>query len=169
MTALRYWLPSVDDVFDRDTARAVTAFQKVTGLRRDGVAGPQVQAALLAATPPAPRTTGDTVEIDLGRKVLLVVDDGRLRAVIDVSTGRTAGSTPVGRFSVEREIDGYRRSPLGVLYRPKYFHGGVAIHGYPTVPPYPASHGCVRTTNAAMDWLWSSGSLPVGMPVRVYP
>ena len=26
-----------------------------------------------------------------------------------------------------------------------YFHGGYAIHGYPSVPAtYPASHGCVR-------------------------
>jgi len=25
-----------------------------------------------------------------------------------------------------------------------YFTGGYAIHGTPSVPPYPASHGCVR-------------------------
>jgi hypothetical protein len=43
------------------------------------------------------------------------------------------------------------------------------VHGYPDVPPpYPASHGCVRVTNAAMDWLWSSGNLLVGQPVWVY-
>ena len=25
-----------------------------------------------------------------------------------------------------------------------YFVGGIAFHEYPDVPPYPASHGCVR-------------------------
>jgi lipoprotein-anchoring transpeptidase ErfK/SrfK len=25
-----------------------------------------------------------------------------------------------------------------------YFKGGFAIHGYPSVPAFPASHGCVR-------------------------
>lgn len=58
--------------------------------------------------------------------------------------------------------------PLGVLYRPKYFVGGVAVHGYPNVPPYPASHGCVRVTNEAMDWLWAKAALPIGGRVWVY-
>ena len=31
-----------------------------------------------------------------------------------------------------------------VLYYPMYFLRGFAIHGYPDVPAYPASHGCVR-------------------------
>jgi lipoprotein-anchoring transpeptidase ErfK/SrfK len=55
-----------------------------------------------------------------------------------------------------------------VLYRPKYFTGGVAVHGFPDVPPYAASHGCVRVTNAAMDWLWATGRTPIGRPVWVY-
>jgi lipoprotein-anchoring transpeptidase ErfK/SrfK len=31
-----------------------------------------------------------------------------------------------------------------VLYFPSYFLRGFAVHGYPSVPAYPASHGCVR-------------------------
>ena len=59
--------------------------------------------------------------------------------------------------------------PYGPLYRPKYFAGdGVAIHGYSSVPATPASHGCVRVTNAAIDMLWSSGILPIGTAVWVY-
>ena len=34
--------------------------------------------------------------------------------------------------------------PLGLLYYPNYIQGGVAIHGNPSVPPLPASHGCIR-------------------------
>jgi lipoprotein-anchoring transpeptidase ErfK/SrfK len=42
------------------------------------------------------------------------------------------------------------------------------MHGFPQVPPYPASHGCVRLTNEAMDWLWSTGRTPTGRTVWVY-
>jgi lipoprotein-anchoring transpeptidase ErfK/SrfK len=36
------------------------------------------------------------------------------------------------------------------------------------VPSYPASHGCIRVTNASMDWLWSSGAMPIGTDVWIY-
>jgi len=35
-------------------------------------------------------------------------------------------------------------APLGKLYNPVYFVGGIAVHGAPSVPNRPASHGCVR-------------------------
>jgi hypothetical protein len=57
----------------------------------------------------------------------------------------------------------HRPGPLGDLYRPKYFNRqGIAVHGYANVPPYPASHGCVRVSLAAMDWLWRTDQLPAG-------
>ena len=108
------------------------------------------------------------VEVDLDRQLLLVAVDGRTEWVLDTSTGAEPGTTPPGRYEVFRQVDGYDEGPLGTLYRPKYFYQGVAIHGYPQVPPYPASHGCVRVTNPAMDWLWSSGRRPIGQPIRVY-
>jgi lipoprotein-anchoring transpeptidase ErfK/SrfK len=55
-----------------------------------------------------------------------------------------------------------------VLYRPKYYWKGLAIHGYSSVPPHAASHGCIRLTNAEMDWLWSSGFADLGAPVWIY-
>jgi len=55
------------------------------------------------------------------------------------------------------------------LYRPRYFtNAGHAIHGYTSVPPYPASHGCVRVTNAAMDYIWANNLAPIGSSVVVY-
>src|SRR2546423_360627 len=75
---------------------------------------------------------------------------------------------PPPRSSSFGQVDGYDPGPLGVLSRQKYFNGGVAVHGFPDVPPYPASHGCVRVTDAAMDWLWATGRTPVGRPVWVY-
>jgi peptidoglycan hydrolase-like protein with peptidoglycan-binding domain len=169
LSGLGYWLGEPDGVFGDATAHAVLAFQKVEGLARDGVVGPQTRRALESATRPAPRSDqGRVIEIDLQRQVLLVAVDGRVEHVLDASTGVVPGTTPTGQFQVFRDVDGYDPGPLGTLYRPKYFYGGVAVHGYPSVPAYPASHGCVRVTNPAMDLLWSGGYLPIGQAVWVY-
>jgi lipoprotein-anchoring transpeptidase ErfK/SrfK len=52
--------------------------------------------------------------------------------------------TPPGLFRFERRIKGWRTSKLGKLYNPVYFNEGIAVHGEPSVPNVPASHGCVR-------------------------
>jgi hypothetical protein len=166
---LGYWLGTADGRFGPSTTHALTAFQKVSGIGRDGVLGPDTRRALDQAARPRPRSTGGTLlEVDLARQVVFVVRDGHTEWVLDTSTGRVAGTTPTGRYKVFRQVDGYDNGPLGVLYRPKYFNGGVAVHGYPDVPAYPASHGCVRVTNEVMDWLWATGRLPVGLAVWVY-
>ena len=168
LSSLGYWLPGIDGRFGADTHHAVVALQKAAGLSRDGVVGSRTRAALDAGTRPGARTGGNGIEVDLGRQLLLVVRNGRVATIHDTSTGRVPGTTPVGTHAITRQIDGYRRAPLGTLYRPKYFYGGVAIHGYPSVPNRPASHGCVRVTNPTMDHLWSSGFAPVGTRVTVY-
>jgi hypothetical protein len=166
---LGYWLGNPDGVFGEGTLHAVVALQKAAGLGRDGVVGPATQAALDAGTRPGARSTsGRVVEIDRSRQLLLIVRDGQVQSVFDTSTGRVAGTTPAGHWQVTRQIDGLRRSPLGLLYRPKYFHEGVAVHGYTSVPSHPASHGCVRLTYAAMDHVWAADLMPVGTPVWVY-
>jgi len=58
--------------------------------------------------------------------------------IVPVSTGAT-GNTP------DRDLPRLQQGPGGaVMYYSNYFIGGFAIHGYVDVPPYPASHGCVR-------------------------
>lgn len=169
LVALGYWLGDVDGVYGASTAHAVVAFQKTASLARDGAAGPATLDRLASADRIPPRsTTGRVAEVDLTRQVVLIVSGGRVEWVFDASTGSEPGTTPTGRFAVYHEVDGYDEGPLGVLYRPKYFVRGVAVHGYPNVPPSPASHGCVRVTNPAMDWLWASGVLVTGTPVWVY-
>ena len=170
LSGLGFWLGSPDTQFGGATHHAVVAFQKWAGLPRDGVVGAATRAALATATRPAPRSSaGRVVEIDLARQLLFVADGGRLVWAFDTSTGRVPGTTPVGRWQITREIDGIRVSPLGRLYRPKYFHRGVAVHGYTSVPPLAASHGCVRVTYEAMDHIWAAGLAPVGTPVWVLP
>jgi N-acetylmuramoyl-L-alanine amidase len=137
---LRYALRGVSGSFGYDTYEAVVAFQKTGGLPRTGTVGPEVWRALARAHVPAPRLpTGTHIEVDKTRQLLLEVANGQVQRTLTVSTGAT-GNTPVGTFHIYRKVAGYD----WVLYYPLYFIGGFAVHGYPDVPPYPASHGCVR-------------------------
>ena len=177
--SLGYWLGTPDGTYGDLTQQAVVALQKAAGLPRDGVFGPRSAAALARAIrPSAHSASGHVIEINLARQLLLLVTDGHVDTVLDTSTGSGAaysvgGSTyiavtPTGSYRIFRQVDGSDRSPLGVLWRPKYFNGGIAIHGYPDVPPYPASHGCVRVSNAAINWMWAGNLAPIGTSVLVY-
>jgi peptidoglycan hydrolase-like protein with peptidoglycan-binding domain len=171
LAELGYWMPEPDGQYGPATAHAVTAFQKVEGLGRDGVAGPETRARLADAARPAaadPSLPGRAMEVDLERQVAFVLTDGRVDWVLDVSTGKAATPTRAGRFTIDRQIDGLRISDLGELWRPKYFDGGIAFHGSPSIPAYPASHGCVRLQDAVIDWLWDAGMAPIGTPVYVH-
>ncbi|MFA9431858.1 L,D-transpeptidase family protein [Egicoccus sp. AB-alg2] len=165
---LRYDVGPVDGVFGASTKHAVVAFQKVNGLSRDGVVGTRTQAALKDPVRPKLRRdrAGTYVEVDLTRQVLYLAKDGRIVRIVDASSGKASTPTPTGQYRIERRIDGYRTGRLGTMWRPAYFYKGYAIHGYPSVPSYPASHGCVRVPNASMNRMWSR--LPVGTPVHIY-
>jgi len=177
---LHYWVGPTDGRYGELTKQAVYAFQKVNGLPVDGKVGPATQAKLdHPVAPPHQSTSGVVWEVDKARQVLMVVRDGQVLWIWNTSTGtekpyvhegvRHMADTPVGHLTFTREIDGWRKAPLGMIYRPKYFHpDGIAIHGYSHVPPYPASHGCVRLTNPAMDAVWATGLATVGTPIWVY-
>jgi lipoprotein-anchoring transpeptidase ErfK/SrfK len=177
---LHYWVGPLDGDYATLTEQAVYAFQKVNGLTVDGSVGPDTLARLDAPVAPVPQSTQGVVwEVDKTKQVLMVVRDGRVEWIWNTSTGteqpytfngrRLMADTPVGHYTFTREIDGWRFAPMGRLWRPKYFHpDGLAIHGYSSVPPYPASHGCVRVTNAAMDAIWSTGLAPVGASIWIY-
>jgi peptidoglycan hydrolase-like protein with peptidoglycan-binding domain len=171
---------SVDGHYGDATYAAVMAFQKHEGLDPDGHTGPitiaALQQGLLGAGPrggPTPR-----IEIDIARQIAFVVAADGTTKIINVSSGNgerythpeggtRVAETPRGNFTVRSRIDGVRVAPLGNLYRPLYFKGGFAIHGSSNVPGYPASHGCVRTTNPDQDYLYDL--LPNGGTVHIYP
>lgn len=181
LVAAGYWLGTVDGAYGTLTHQAVLAFQKVHGLPRDGVYN-RTTRSLLESSPsrPAARSTrGLVIEVDKARQVLLMVRDGQVEWIFNTSTGteqpytyegrRYLADTPPGRWTITRQIDGVREGNLGRLYRPKYFHpDGIAVHGSSSVPAYPASHGCVRVTNAAIDWMWADDRVPLGTAVWVY-
>jgi hypothetical protein len=179
LTELGYWLGKPDGKFGGTTLQAVYALQKVAGIHPTGVVAAATRRALDNGVRPTARdTTGSGIEVDLRRDIVLFVTGGHVDYVINTSTGggytyysqgsRSVAVTPKGHFTTGRTIDAMHRSPLGLMYRPRYFNGGIAIHGDSEVPAHPVSHGCVRVSDAAMDWIWASNLDPVGTHVWVY-
>lgn len=178
LSELGYWLGTPDGAFGGLTQQAVFALQKAAGIGRDGVVGPRTEAALAAGVRPDSRAGGTGVEIDLDRQLLLIVRDGAVTRVLNTSTGNgeryvsrgttKTARTPTGTFAVYRQVDALEVAELGELYRPTYFYKGWAVHGSASVPPRPASHGCARVTNPAMNMIWAQGYLTVGTTVTVY-
>ena len=147
LAALRYAVPPPSASFDAAFLDSVYAFAKVQGLPRTGIVDSAFWTKLDRPIRPRPRyaSPADHLEIDKPLQVLYVVRGGRVATIVPVSTAGLPGRfTPVGRFSIYRKVVGFDPSPLGTLFDPMYFTGGYAIHGNPSVPPYPASHGCVR-------------------------
>jgi peptidoglycan hydrolase-like protein with peptidoglycan-binding domain len=185
LRTLHYDVGRADSHYGYDTLHAVVAFQKVQGIDRDGVVGPRVWRRL--ADPRAPKlrhpedaaSTG--VEVDLTKQVVYYAVNGKVRAVIDASSGGGyyyTGSdgttqkavTPTGHYSFlykYDDADHWQHAPLGELYKPAYFRNdGYAIHGSNSIPPYPASHGCVRISVPAMDRF--TDRFTIGMSVWLY-
>jgi lipoprotein-anchoring transpeptidase ErfK/SrfK len=132
-------------------------------MARTGRVNPAFWRRLQRAHPPRPRYRGTNhIEVDKTRQVLFEVSDGRVVRVVHVSTGAT-GNTPVGRWRVYSKVPGFL--PSGMFYS-SFFLRGFAIHGYPSVPPYPASHGCVRTPMWVAPSLFASNGY--GETIYVY-
>ena len=189
-----YWLMSVDGDYGHTTKQAVMAFQKYHGLKASGSVDDATALVLTAvAERPQSRSVRDDdvrdgvlLEVDKDRQILMIVVSGRVEWVLNTSTGNGQwyleqnqkdptqweigdSITDSGRFKVNRErADGWWSGDLGEIYRPKYFNGGIAVHGSRSIPNYPASHGCVRVSVPAMDMIWASGLVPKGTPVWVY-
>jgi lipoprotein-anchoring transpeptidase ErfK/SrfK len=185
LATMRYDVGNVDGKYDLQTWEAVMAFQKVNVLKRTGTYGPETQIAMQTATTPSgllPNAGTPRVEVDIERQVLMYFDASGLSMVSAISTGsgrkycdtsgksgkQVCGSarTPRGNFRVQRRIKGDHESDLGHMYNPVYFTGGFAVHGSPSVPAYPASHGCVRVTNQTAEWFFDT--VKTGTPVYLY-
>lgn len=161
LAELHYAVRDTAGVFDEDLETSVVAFQKVNGLDRTGVVTPAIWDRLAHAGVPRARYPGDHVEVDKTRQVLFLVRGGVVALVSDVSTGAT-GNTPLGLWHVYSKVVGWS----WVLWYPNYFLRGFAIHGYPDVPPYPASHGCVRIPMWLAPKLFTQ--IPLGSGIYIY-
>ncbi len=165
LARLHYALRTVDGYYGEDTYQAVLAFQKVHGLSRTGRVASDLWPRLVRATVPrafVPR--GNHIEVSKTKQVMFEVRDGKVVRVVHVSTGAT-GNTPVGTWRVYWTRPG--GAPNGMYYS-LFFLRGFAIHGYPSVPAYPASHGCVRTPNWFAPGFYSRWAR-IGTEIRIFP
>jgi len=177
LSELGYWTGPVDGLLDPGTQSALIAFQKWQGRTITGKLTPEELAAIRSSASPKARELDYAhVEVDIDRQVLLIVDEQGAVRVLPVSTGSdkkfmdqgqmSVAYTPRGRFVVYDKTYGWENGDLGSVYYANYISGGVAIHGYLSVPSYPASHGCIRIPMfAARD---VSKLLRVGTIVLVY-
>jgi len=177
LAELGYDVGTPDGKWGARTTYSLMAFQKVEGLTRDGQDGPQTRAALASATKPGPMVPGGAatrIEIDVERQVMFHWVGGSLARILPVSTGNnehycvdgecSVAVTPGGSFRIGRKAAGLEVAPLGELWWPMYFNGGIAIHGSPSVPAYPASHGCIRIPMYAAPTFYDQ----VGAGTRVH-
>ena len=157
---------------------ALIIFQKWEGRKVTGRLNRSEFDAIMSAEAPKPKDSGyKHVEVDLDRQVLLLTgDEGAVIKILPVSTGsnkrynekgvRGLAYTPRGRFRIYSKLSGWRKSPLGLLYYPNYFSDGLAIHGNPSVPKRPESHGCIRIPMSAAATM--SKQLPIGSILLIY-
>ncbi|HEY0516389.1 MAG TPA: L,D-transpeptidase family protein [Solirubrobacteraceae bacterium] len=165
--ANEHFAVSLSGTFDESTERALVAFRKLNNLSRIGVAGPQVFKRLSAGAASFHvryRRDGRHVEANLSKQVLAEIDPhGRVRTIYTMSSGKPSTPTVIGRFSVYSKTPGTNEKGM---VDSNYFIRGYAIHGYPEVPTYAASHGCLRIPipDAPSVFAW----VQYGMPVDVY-
>jgi len=177
LSELGYWTGPVDGRLDEGTTAALIAFQKWEGREITGKLTLRELDAIRNGVAPKPRDPGyEHVEVDVDRQVLMLVNEEGAVRVLPVSTGSdksfldqgqmSVAYTPRGRFVVYDKTYGWENGDLGSVYYANYISGGVAIHGYLTVPATPASHGCIRIPMFAAREV--SRLLPVGTIVLVY-
>jgi hypothetical protein len=164
------WLSSaqVTGTYDYSTSQALLAFQGWEGLARTGTVTGETQVALVRADRPRPRTRGSGRRVEIHRNlgVLLMVEGNEVERAVHTSTG-AGGATPSGTFRVYRKELMSWSIPFSVwMPFASYFVGGIAMHEYPDVPAYPASHGCVRLPDGDAHRVFRFAEH--GTPVHVY-
>jgi lipoprotein-anchoring transpeptidase ErfK/SrfK len=177
----------VDGRYGGAMTYAVHALQKLVGLPRTGRIGPAEASALATFQYPQPlQANGEAnrTEIDIAKQVITLYENHQVRLITTTSSGSGEdycynsprvnptrriceyANTPSGRFTYREYRDGWDKSPLGQLYNPFYFNGGIAVHGYQSVPTTPASHGCTRIPMHIAEYFHTL--VKVGDPVYVF-
>jgi lipoprotein-anchoring transpeptidase ErfK/SrfK len=166
MLAAKGYVIGKKGVYDARTARAVLAFRKVTGKAKNTRADSSVFKALRAGKGTFRvrfPNHGRHVEGDVDRQVLALIDKGKAVRIYHTSPGAPSTPTIRGSYKVYRKDPGTNAKGM---YRSAYFIRGYAIHGYPSVPTYNASHGCFRVpmSDATSIFNW----ITMGMRVDTY-
>jgi hypothetical protein len=131
--------------FGGKTGRGVLAYRKVNDMARSMRAGAGLVKKAFSGKggyevrhPGA----GDHLEAPLSKQVLVFAKGDEPYAIYPISSGKSSTPTVTGHYEMIRTEPGYNSHGM---YYSWYFYGGYAVHGYESVPDYPASHGCLRT------------------------
>lgn len=178
---------TIDGNFGTAMTYAVQALQKLIGAPRTGRLGTAETLTLTVFQYPQPlQPAGEAnrTEVDVTKQLITLYENYQVRLITTTSTGSgehycynsprenptrhicEVATTPSGRFTYTRFVSGWDKSPLGQLYQPFYFNGGIAVHGYTRVPTEPASHGCTRIPMHIAEYF--STLVKVGDPVYVF-
>jgi hypothetical protein len=160
-------IPGMGSRFTTQVKDSVMAFQKAYRLPRTYVFTSANWRRLDGARTIRPRRSSPSthIEVDKGRQILMIVKNGKVVGLIAVSTGAT-GNTPEGSFRIRTKYPFTTSGYGGILVRTMGFVGNFAIHGYSPVPPYPASHGCIREPIWACYWVYDQSW--VGEALYIY-
>jgi L,D-transpeptidase catalytic domain len=146
--------------------RELLAFRKVNGMARIYTASRTIYKMVFAGRggfklryPNA----GKHVEADLSRQVVVLADNDKAVGIYPTSSGKPSTPTVLGHFHFYSKAPGTNAKGM---YMSNYFIRGYAIHGYPDVPTYNASHGCLRIPNA--DAVAVFNQIDVGESIWVY-
>jgi hypothetical protein len=152
--------------FGAKTGRGVLAYRKVNDMARSMRAGPGLVKAVFSGKggyrvrhPGA----GEHLEAPLSKQVLVFAKGDKPFAIYPVSSGKSSTPTVTGHFTFIRTEPGYNSHGM---YYSFYFYGGYAVHGYESVPDYPASHGCIRTFIADQPEIFNR--IHYGEPIFVF-
>jgi hypothetical protein len=144
------------DCFTARLGREVLAYRKVNDMDRTKKAGAGLVKSVFAGKgayhvkyPDA----GEHAEVPLDKQVLVLVKNGKPFAIYPVSTGKPSTPTITGHYEFYRQEPGVNSEGMVDSF---YWHNGYAVHGYPEVPNYAASHGCVRTFIADQPRIYES-------------
>ena len=139
------YIANSGNCFGGKTARGVLAYRKVNGMSRSMRAGAGLVKKAFSGKggyevrhPGA----GDHLEAPLSKQVLVFTKGDEPYAIYPISSGKSSTPTVTGHYEMIRTEPGYNSHGM---YYSWYFYGGYAVHGYESVPDYPASHGCLRT------------------------
>ena len=160
-------IPGMGSSFTTQVKDSVMAFQKAYRLPRTYVFNAACWRKMDGARTIRPRYSRPAthLEVDKTRQILMIVKNGKVFGLIAVSTGAT-GNTPEGSFRIQQKHPFTTSGYGGILVRTMGFVGDFAIHGYSPVPPYPASHGCVREPIWACYWVYDQSF--VGEALFIY-
>ena len=160
------------------TKGAVMAFEQSAGLTSDGIAGPTVWKALVAAASKRKKSTFGYTFVMVSENLpqnIRVWHNGKIVVHGPVNTGISASPTATGTYAVYEHLTVTTMSglnPNGTPYHDpgipwvSYFNGGDALHGFIRGSyGFPQSLGCVEMPFAEAGQVWPY--TPIGTIVNV--